>query len=549
MVNKYALLAACLAVSAAALAPALARAADIDYARVVEHTDAEVIVKRATLSTEAWFKCQFATRACASVPANTSVTVVEPTPAYMSAYHALMPSGASNLRRSPDGRYIAFYIPATQSRNTRTFGVMDTTNLSIYQKTEAVSYWDLLTEGIRYYVFSPDSKTMMYLDDAKGEPTLYRVNLAALSGTTLASEKMFSRKYSVADMLFTDDDTILFIANRDNPYAWALYQLSLDTYALTKVADNVSYAVNVEKAGNAYLFATADEQGVRPALYDPALGTVSYFDLPVKESLATEGKAVKLAKGLSGVFLLEKSRNSDTLIVWLHGGPYRQASDGYHPYLSYGGYDWVLERARQADIGVLKLDYPGSYGYGRAFAESITGRVGVKDAQDAHTAIVDFAKRNHYTRVYLMGNSYGGYLALKLLADNPSSYRGAFSIAGVADWLTLLTKLDTSIFNMQFLGTINDENRAAYQKASIYNSAGTLGTQKVILMHGNKDLTIPYSQSSGLATYLSSIGKNVQLISLENEDHVLKKPESFETLCRTAIAMTGKTSIAGCELP
>lgn len=533
--------------------PSFSFAASLDYARVVEHSDSEVLVQRNSLNSEAWYRCTIQTLACSEVPEKTNILPpgANATPLYMLAYRSLMPAGASSLLRSPDGRYIAFYIPATQPKKKRTFGVMDTTNLSVYTKEEAISYWDLLTEGVRYYVFSPDSKALIYLDDIVDAATPYRVDLATLGskGKELPATKMFTKNYTVADIIFKDNGTLWFIANRDNPYAWALYELNITTYNLKKITDNVSYAEPLRLKGEKLLFAQADARGVRPTLLNTATGAIEHFALPAWEAEETKGKVVTTLKGgLSSVFLLEKSGHSDTLLVWLHGGPYRQAAEEYHPYLSYGGYDWVLEKLRDANVGVLKLDYPGSAGFGRVFASSITGNIGVADAGKAAVAVADFAKRNSYKNVYLMGNSYGGYLALKMLVDAPSSYKGAFSINGVADWMTLLTRLDTSIFNVQFGGTVDETNRAMYQKASIYNYADRLSNQKVVLIHGGADTSIPVSQSEGLATYLTAIGKSVQFTKLGGEDHVYKNPESFETLCKTAFALTNRTNDGVCEL-
>jgi len=462
----------------------------------------------------------------------------------------MLPSGTSWTQVSPDGRFVAFYIAATQTRGERTFGILDTSNQEVYMKTEPLKYWDLLTEGIRIFAFSPDSSSLIYIDDIKNQPTLYRVTLSSLKpgSKTFTSKKMFAREYAVTDVAWKDAGTILFVANRENPYLYSLYEYTLKSGALAKLADNVSYAVPLEKVGNAYLFATADSAGVRPSVYDVTSKKIESFSLPPGNAPISSGKAVKLKDGLSGVFLLESNKNSDTLLVWLHGGPYRQTSLGYHPFMSYGGYDWVLENARTSNVGVLKLDYPGSAGFGRLFAESLTGKVGVKDAIDAKAAIKDFAARNGYKNIYLMGNSYGGYLALKLLVDTPTMYKGAISINGVADWLTLLSNLNDSIFNVQFGGPVNEENYALHADASIYNGIGNLTTEEVVLVHGDKDMTIPYSESKGLSTALGLIGKDVKLVTFSGEDHVFKKPESFETLCKTVLETTGVTDTGKCDL-
>lgn len=538
-----------------AFLPFTSHAAGIEYASVTEYTETETIIKKSTFLGDVFYRCQIADGSCVEVSADTKILTpgANTQPAYMTAYRNILPAGATRLLQFPDVRYIAFYIPGTQSRGKRTFGVMDTTNLFIYTKDEKLGYWDLLSEGIRVFAVSPDSKTLVYIGDAKNHPTLYKVDLTKLgtNGKELPTSKMFAKDYTVADVQFADNDTLLFTANRESPHVWNLYRYTISTGALKKVADNVSYAVNLNKAGSVFLFAEAGEYGIRPKMYNPTTGAVSQFGHPFGNSEPTKGKEiVKLAGGLSGVFLLEPSGKSNTLLVWLHGGPYRQTSLFYHPYMSYGGYDWMLEKVRDADVGVLKLDYPGSYGYGRTLAESLIGKVGVKDVTDSHSAITDFAKRNGYTNVYLMGNSYGGYLAPKLLVDKPKSYKGAFAINGVMDWTTMLTALDTSIFNVLFKGTVGAENDNydEYAKASIYNNISNLSGQKMILMHGEKDMTIGKRQSEGLATYMSSVNKPVELIIMPGEDHVYKKPASFVLLCEKALAFVGRAGKADCDI-
>ncbi len=43
-----------------------------------------------------------------------------------------------------------------------------------------------------------------------------------------------------------------------------------------------------------------------------------------------------------------------TLLIWLHGGPYRQTSYGYHPFHSYGIYDSILELLRKDNTNIPK---------------------------------------------------------------------------------------------------------------------------------------------------------------------------------------------------
>ncbi|PIR85336.1 hypothetical protein COU15_01210 [Candidatus Kaiserbacteria bacterium CG10_big_fil_rev_8_21_14_0_10_45_20] len=529
--------------------PALS-AGNIEYSYAQQNNREEVLIQTSTLTTNEWYRCSLKTLLCTEASSTTTLEQpISATRAILAVWKPLLPSGAQWLTLSPDFRYVAFFIPATQYRKARTFGVFDTITKKTYTKKESVGYWDLLTEGVSLFSFSPDSKTLPYISDVANYPTVHTVSLSSLSGSVLKSTQLFTRAYTVADVVWKDSDTLLYIANRESPYQWSLYEYTLSKNKLEKIDDSISYATPLQRIESDFLLAKNDSRGLYPVVYRGHSKTIETFNLPTTAPIKTLGVEVgTLIEDLKGVYLREEGAKSHTLIVWLHGGPYRQNALGYHPYKSYGGYDWMLEIARQENVGVLKLDYAGSSGFGREYAESISGDIGVADAVKTAKAITDFAQRNNYTDVYVAGNSYGGYLALKLLVDEPSLYKGALSINGVADWMTLLNALNNSIFNVQFGGAPNESNYALYNTASIYNGIDGLGLQKIILAHGTDDKTIPYKQSLGLANALERINKNVTLVPFEGEDHVFKKPESFTKLCALLLTTVGKTNTGKCSL-
>jgi dipeptidyl aminopeptidase/acylaminoacyl peptidase len=114
----------------------------------------------------------------------------------------------------------------------------------------------------------------------------------------------------------------------------------------------------------------------------------------------------------------------------------------------------------------------------------------------------------------------------------------------------MLTALDTSIFNVLFKGTVSAENDnyGEYAKASIYNNISSLSGQKMILMHGEKDMTIGKRQSEGLATYMQSVDEPVELILMPGEDHVYKKPQSFVLLCEKALQFVNRSGKSDCAI-
>ncbi len=448
------------------------------------------------------------------------------------------PASSSWTNVSPDGRYVAYYIPATLSRGQRTFGVVDTVADKGYTFDEPTTYWDLLTEGTTLFAFSPDSTKLLYLSDREGYATPFQVSLSELSTKGLAGTRLISKDYTVNDFVWSDNGTILFSANRDNVLTYSLYSYTPASGVVTKVIDNVSYDAAMIKVGDKVLFSRIQGSARIPAVYSASSKSVSAFSIPGFAPTATEAGEIVQAGSLSGVWMKPPAATKK-LIVWLHGGPYRQVSPVYHSYFGYAGYDWMLEQVQDTNVAVLKLDYPGSQGHGRAFAESITREVGGDDVTKTRAAVQAFAKKNGYTEVYLVGNSYGGYLALKMLADHPKDFAGAFSINGVTDWDVLTANLRTSIFNVQFGGVKNAQNTNLYEQADILGKIGDLKKQKVVLTHGNADMTVPYAQSRLLSEALENEDKNVKFITYEGEDHVYSKESTFLDLCKNVLEFAG----------
>ena len=303
------------------------------------------------------------------------------------------------------------------------------------------------------------------------------------------------------------------------------------------------------KVGSNVVFLQIKGNTVIPVDYNYTNKTVSEFFIPQAAGITAINNPYQLVKygSVNGVLLKPSSTSTEPhpLIIWLHGGPYRDISSTIHPYLSYGVYDWDLEEARRNGAVVLKIDYHGSYGQGRPFAESLKGQAGVLDVADVVASLKGVKKtlgtKYKISGVYLVGNSYGGYLALKTITDYPKSFAGAYSINGVTDWPTLITKLKTSIFNVYFNGLPTLANSKLYAQAEIVDNINSLTTQKIILLQAQSDTDVSPVQADFLFNNLNSKGKNVQIIKIPDEDHVFKKNSSITEICSTLLTFIGLT--------
>jgi len=144
-----------------------------------------------------------------------------------------------------------------------------------------------------------------------------------------------------------------------------------------------------------------------------------------------------------------------------------------------------------------------------------------------------------------MGNSYGGYLALKTIVENPKTFAGAMSINGIMDWFVLLDKLENSIFNTQFGGLLEEKNSDTYYQADIADHIKNLTKQKIIIVQATADQTVPVSQADYIYKIFNLRNRSAELVKYPGEDHVFKKISSLEDICRRLANMAGLK--AGCN--
>jgi len=550
----------------AVVLPNHSQAASLEYAYLIQGDPANnaVILRYGSLENKPYYSCSLDTFNCTNegttAPAVTALASTNTeTVTTSDPFDVLAGIERVSYRGvSPDGKWVYYYQYSTPSDINSHFILYDTKTKGTSETTENNSKdWDLLTEENRLFSVSPDSKTLVYLDNRDGANALYQVNLARPSKNMMLGTRITKLSYTVADFVFLDSHTILFMANRENPEIWNLYRYNLTTGDIIQVAGNTSYGDAMIKLGNNVTFLQMKGNAVVPVVYNYISRTVTQFNLPQTSGIEAVNNPYQLVQygDVWGVLLkpitvsttaAKLPDEASPLIIWLHGGPYRDIGPTIQSYLSYGVYDWSLEEARRNGAVVLKIDYTGSYGHGKAFAEGLKDEAGVADVADVVTALKGVKKTlgSNYpiSGVYVVGNSYGGYLALKSIVAHPSLFNGAYSINGVTDWPTLLNSLQTSIFNVYFGGLPTLANSKYYAQADIIDSVSSLTTaNKIMLVQAQSDTTIDPAQADFLDQQLIAKGKNVQEIKIPNEDHVFYLDSSIQTICNSLITFVGLT--------
>ncbi len=528
-----------------------AEALDIQYGSILSVKGTNVLIEYYGIGKKQNYLCSVTTRSCS---ATKKVTLgIPPTQKIQASLEQeLKEKKAGHVTLSPDEKLVAYYRGGTDANPTRIYTVRDLETKKEYSISSSVAYWDLVDDQGRVFDFSPDSKSLAYIDDKDGTIALYITDTTKLTDEVITSTKLSTTAYQVDDFLFTDKDTMYYVGNtKENPYGWSLYRYNLKTNKDVVVESNVSYSSPIRKIGTSLVFGKLQAKGYGPEIYNLNTKKIAQFSIPkisTKKSITNqEIIQTDTVKGVLMTPTKKDTKKSYPLVIWLHGGPYRQTSYGYHPFHSYGLYDSILELLRKNNVVVLKLDYRGSFGFGRAYAEGIKGAVGKSDVEDVMNAITYAKSRYNIKDVYLMGNSYGGYMSLRTLVEHPDAFTGVVSINGVTDWESLLVKMQTSIFNTEFNGLPDPSNRALYDKASIADKIENIGNQKIAIIAGEADRTIPFWQASDFYKKLKEAGKNVTLTSYPNEDHVYKEKKTMQSLCTELFNFVGVKVDSECK--
>jgi dipeptidyl aminopeptidase/acylaminoacyl peptidase len=524
-----------------------AKALDISYETIAGISGNNVLILKYGLETKTYYMCSAVTYKC-------SKTKKKSLPSYYTPTHPivkeLQDKKVNHITLSPLRHFIAYYnhedsgkIRKLTLRNIGT-GLEKT-------REDSLSYWDLLGDQSSIFEFTPNEEKLIYLDDKEGNLALYQSPSSEFDKAPFAGIKLDTGTLEIHQFLVWDNSTLFFVGNtKENPYHWSLYKYDLNENTQKIIAENVSYTSSLRKVGGTLFFATEEHSGFGPRGYVLKTGKIRYFEIPnVNRKINHESKEVVKVGDRYGVIMKPKvTKSASPLVVWLHGGPYRQSSFGYHPFHSYGIYDSILEAMRAQGAIILKLDYSGSLGFGREYSESVAGNVGEGDVADVKVAVNYMESKYNISKVYLMGNSYGGYLSLKGIVDDSSMYGGALSINGVTDWESLLLKMQTSIFNVQFNGLPNDDNRALYDKASILKYINKLEDNKpVMIIQGLADRTIAPWQAPLLGDKLKAEKKNVSVVTYPGEDHVFAKAKNIRNLCTRMLGFVGIKNLNTCK--
>ncbi len=215
------------------------------------------------------------------------------------------------------------------------------------------------------------------------------------------------------------------------------------------------------------------------------------------------------------------------LIVVPHGGPEGRDVWGFDPFAS--------SFAAQG-YAVFQPNFRGGGGSGRAFVEAGHRQWGQRmqaDVADGTRYLIQAGIADP-NRICIAGWSYGGYVAFTATVENADLYKCSMAGAGVSDLLEMLDWVRfgeadeiigggggmQSVSYRYWTDAIGDPSRDRDMliRYSAARNADRVG-MPLLIIHGDRDRTVPVSQSEIMERAMRRAGKPVRFVRLEDMDH------------------------------
>lgn len=231
----------------------------------------------------------------------------------------------------------------------------------------------------------------------------------------------------------------------------------------------------------------------------------------------TEVLSVTASDGLTLEALLTLPKNASEknpvpVILMPHGGPFGVRDDW--------GFNSTVQLLASRGYGVLRVNFRGSSGFGKAFEQAGYKQWGKKMQTDLTAAVDEVVKRKEVDadRLAVYGASYGGYAALMAGATEADRYKAVVSFVGVTDLKLMYTRgdMEDSLFSVNFLKrTLGTENLAQISPVNLADKIKA----PVFLIHGLQDERVPIVHAERMRAALKAANNEPEWYVEDKEGH------------------------------
>ena len=203
----------------------------------------------------------------------------------------------------------------------------------------------------------------------------------------------------------------------------------------------------------------------------------------------------------------------------VHGGPQSSMQNLW-------SYRWNAQTLAGGGYAVVMIDFHGSPGYGQAFTDSISKDWGGKPLIDLQKGLSAATERYPWLdaeRACALGASYGGFMMNWIEGNWPERFRCIVNHDGLFDQRMMYYATEELWFPEWEFGGPQYEVPENYERVNPVDFVAKWRTPMLVI-HGEKDFRIPYSQGIGAFTALQRRGIESKLLIFPDENHWVLKP-------------------------
>lgn len=224
------------------------------------------------------------------------------------------------------------------------------------------------------------------------------------------------------------------------------------------------------------------------------------------------------------------------IALMVHGGPQGSSNNSW-------SYRWNPAVFAGAGYGLVAVDFHGSTGYGQKFTDAIRNNWGgwpLEDLKKGLKAATDQFGWLDADNACALGASYGGYMMNWIEGQWPDRFKCIVQHDGVFDARAMAYETEELWFDeWEHGGKAYYEDPAAFEKWNPVNYVDKWKTPMLVIT-GEKDFRIPYTQGLASFTALQRKGIASRLVVNPNENHWVLKPRNSRQWYREVLGWMDK---------
>ena len=411
------------------------------------------------------------------------------------------------------------------------FATETTRNLS---KEAAATGVDKFVGYDKYPVFSPDGSKIAFRSQRRpgNEADQQRLWVFDLN-TNECSYITRGQDYCVTEVAWDGNEAMYFILPWRGTHQVARIDLEGNMTQITKG----NYDFNTFTFANGKIVANMNSISKAVELYDvnPATGeftqitdvnreiydNIKFGEVQERWIKTTDGKEM-----LTWVILppdFDPTKKYPTLL-YCQGGPQSTVSQ-------FWSYRWNFQLMAAQGYVIVAPNRRGCPSFGQEWTDQISGDYSGQNIQD-YLAAIDEVSKEPWVDVDhrgCVGASYGGYSTYYLAGVHENRFKAFIAHCGIFNFESMYGHTEELFFvTNDYGGAYWDKDNATAQR-SYANSPHKLVANwnaPIMIITGEKDYRIPYSQSLEAFTAARVQGIDARLVSFENEAHQVFQPQN-----------------------